>query len=120
MGGLYKIDVTNKSHHVLTSTTMTTKVFWHQRYGHLNYHDLLLLEKQGMVDGIRLLNNKYLTCEGCVLGKMHREGFPTHTNRRERDILELLHTNVCGPMKTRSLGGAYYFLIFVDDCKKYS
>jgi hypothetical protein len=73
-----------------------------------------------MVEGIPVLKNEYSTCEGCALGKMHREEFPTHIDKRKRDILELVHTDVCGPMQTRSLGGAYYFLIFIDDCTKYT
>jgi hypothetical protein len=40
--GLYKLDVNKKSHQTLASTTTTTKFLWHQRYDHLNYHDLLL------------------------------------------------------------------------------
>lgn len=43
-----------------------------------------------------------------------------HVNRKQRDILELVHTDICGPMQTRSLGGAYYFLLFVDDCTRFS
>lgn len=43
-----------------------------------------------------------------------------HVNRKQRDILELMHTDICGPMQTRSLGGAYYFLLFVDDCTRFS
>jgi hypothetical protein len=42
-GGLYKLDVTNKSHHALTFSTMPTKIIWHQTYGHINHPDLLLL-----------------------------------------------------------------------------
>lgn len=69
-----------------------------------------------MVEKIPLLKNQYYVCEGYALGKMHKEEFPTNTNKRKRDILEIVHTHVCGPMKTRSLGCAYYFLIFTDDC----
>jgi hypothetical protein len=57
----------------MTSTTITKKVLWNQRYAHLNYHELLLLQKQGMMEGILLLKNEYFACEGCALGKMHRE-----------------------------------------------
>jgi hypothetical protein len=51
-GGLYKLDVTNKTHHALTSTTMPIENLWHQRYGHINHPDLLLLQKNNMVEGI--------------------------------------------------------------------
>jgi hypothetical protein len=45
-GGLYKLDVTSKAHHALTYVTMPTKILWHQRYGHINHPDLLLLQKK--------------------------------------------------------------------------
>ena len=71
-----------------------------------------------MVEGLPLLKNEYSACEGCALGKMHREEFPTNTNKRKRNYLELVHTDVWA-QQTRSLGGAYHFLIFIDDCTKY-
>jgi transposase InsO family protein len=99
---------------------MTIEVLWPQRYVHLNYHDLLLLQNQGMVEGLPVLKTEHSTCEGCALGKMHREKIPIHMDKRKIDILELAHTYVCGLMQTRSLGGDYYFLIFIDDCTKYT
>jgi len=51
---------------------------------------------------------------------MHREQFLVHDRRKETYILELVHTDICGPMQTRSLGGAYYFLLFTKDCTRYS
>ena len=59
-----------------------------------------------------------LLVNGCALGKMHRDEFPSNSDRRKKDVLELIHTDVCGPMQTRSLGGAYYFLLFIDDCTR--
>ena len=73
-----------------------------------------------MVDGILVWNNEHIDCEGYALGKMHRDEFPSSLNRRKRDILEFVHTDVCGPMQTRSLGGAYYFFLFIDDCTRYN
>jgi hypothetical protein len=40
---------------------------------------------------------------------MHRDEFPSNPNRRKKDVLELIHIDVCGPMQKRSLGGAYFF-----------
>lgn len=70
----------------------TVKNLWHQIFGHLNLQDIILLEKKGMVDGLSIFHNVKLECDGCALEKMHKEGFPLHVNRKERDILELLHT----------------------------
>jgi hypothetical protein len=52
VGGLYKLDVTSKEHHALTSATMPTEIPWHQSYGHINHHDLLLLQKKNVVEGL--------------------------------------------------------------------
>jgi hypothetical protein len=119
-GGLYKLDVTSKAHHALISATMPTKILCHQRYGHINHPDLLLLQKNNMVEGLPMLKNEKVSCDGCALGKMHRDEFPSNPDKKKRDVLDLVHTDVCGPMQTRSLGGAFYFLLFIDDCTRYT
>ena len=65
-----------------------------------------------MVEGIPSLKNECATCEGCALGKQHREEFPTHTDKIKRDILELINTYVCGALRTNSLRGASFFFNF--------
>jgi hypothetical protein len=39
-------------------------------------------------------------------------------SRRAKEILELIHSDICGPMQTLSIGGAKYFLTFIDDFPK--
>ena len=58
-------------------------------------------------------------CETSVGGKHHRAPFMTSTTKTTIP-LELVHSDVCGKMQQRSLGGAEYFLIFTDDHTKYS
>ena len=120
VGGLYRLDVTVKRHVALTSKETSTAELWHHRYGHLNYNDLSLLQRKSMVEGLPVMKCEHLPCEACALGKQHREEFPVHTEKRQHDILELIHTDVCGPMQTRSLGGASYFVIFIDDRSRYT
>ena len=51
---------------------------------------------------------------------MHRNEFPSNPDKKKRDVLDLVHSDVCVPMQTRSLGGAFYFLLFIDDCTRYT
>ena len=67
-----------------------------------------------------MLKQVHNDCDACTLGNMHREEFPIQIERKQRDILELVHTDHCGAMQTKSLRGALYFLLFIDNCAKFS
>lgn len=73
-----------------------------------------------MVNGIPILKNLPIDCEACAFRKQHRDEFLDVKDKKQRDTLELVHTDLCGPMQTRSLGGAYIFLIFVDECTRFT
>ena len=69
-----------------------------------------------MVDGFDFdASGKTSFCESCVEGKHHRSPFPTGGGMRAKEPLELVHTDMCGKMNSTSLGGAQYFLTFIDD-----
>lgn len=46
---------------------------------------------------------------------MHRLPFPTG-RIRAKEVGELIHSDVCGPMQETSLSGARYYVLFKDDC----
>ena len=48
---------------------------WHLRFGHLNFGGLNLLNRKGMVSGLPFIEKPDSLCEGCILGKQHRENF---------------------------------------------
>src|SRR5664279_3486147 len=60
----------------------------------------------------------YETCEACLLGKMTKSPF-TGSPERATDLLELVHTDVYGPMSTTTRGGFHYFITFTDDFSRY-
>jgi hypothetical protein len=58
-------------------------------------------------------------CDGCVLGKQHRIPFPQVSKFRAEKGLELVHADLCGQITPKTVGGASYFLLVVDDYSRY-
>ncbi len=86
----------------------------HQRLGHLNMASLK--ELNTMVDGMNLKEVLlHHICEGCIQGKHQITSFPKDGAMRASQLLEIIHTDVCGPMKTTSHGGVRYFFTFIDN-----
>ena len=56
-------------------------------------------------------------CEPCLMGKMTKTPF-SGTMERATDLLEIIHTDVCGPMNIEARSGYLYFLTFADDLSK--
>ena len=57
-------------------------------------------------------------CEPCLTGKMTKTPF-SGTMERATDLLEIIHTDVCGPMNIEACDGYHYFLTFTDDLSIY-
>lgn len=68
-----------------------------------------------MVYGLPTIHEAQEACEGFAIGKQHRDSFPRKRAWRASKPLELIHSDVYGPMKTITHRGDKYFLIFVDD-----
>ncbi|KAI5314494.1 hypothetical protein L3X38_043670 [Prunus dulcis] len=92
--------------------------YWHRRFGHLNMQSLKLLQQQELVYGLPEIGNANRICQKCAIGKSHREAFGKEKIWRASLPLELVHSDVCGPMQTTSIGGNKYFLTFIDDCTR--
>ncbi|KAK2983322.1 hypothetical protein RJ640_016060 [Escallonia rubra] len=88
---------------------------WHLRLGYLNFGGLKLLSTKNMVKGLPSIDQPDQLYEGCLVGKQHRHSFPKESISRAKASLELIHTDVCGPIDPASLGKNIYFLLFIDD-----
>jgi len=92
---------------------------WHRRMGHI-HHGALKLFRETVTRVPEVSTERDDVCRGCVLGKFAKETFP-RSDRRATHVLELIHSNICGPLSTKSLRGYKYFVIFIDDyCRKTS
>ena len=58
---------------------------------------------------------KLKKCVRCLAGKQKRVSFQSHPLSRKLDLLELVHSDLCGPFKVRSHGGVLYFVTFIDN-----
>lgn len=88
---------------------------WHRRLGHLNFKDMLGAQRRGNLRGFDFTQTtKALECDVCIEGKMTRAPFPKKSERKT-NILDVVHTDVCGPMRTESLSKSRYYVTFIDD-----
>ena len=117
------LEMNNKTHIADSAVKEITEELWHQRYGHLNNNSLRVLQNNNLVDGMKFqpseTENKE-ACDGCMKGKQSRNSFPRDQATRAKEILDLVHSDVCGPMQTKSLGGNRYFVTFIDDKSRYT
>ena len=74
---------------------------------------------RGMVSGMDLPQPRVapssFVCQGCIEDKQQRLPFLLDGATRATKPLELVHSDVCGPMKTTSIGVAKYFITFIDN-----
>ena len=73
------------------------------------------MNRKGMVRVLPLIEKPDSLCEGCILGKQHRENFPSGKSIREKAPFEIIHSDLCGPMQKTSVSGSNYMLTFIDD-----
>jgi len=89
---------------------------WHRRLGHRDPEEVLKLNQQKLADGIIIKDcETRLKCISCIKGKMTRKSFPKCSSHRANNLLDVTHTDVCGPMNTETPGRKRYFLTFIDD-----
>ena len=114
-GGLYHLKFTHSTHH-LVNIVESKETLWHRRLGHIGENNLKQMACEDLVLGFNYDVSKSVGfCESCVNGKIHRCRFPTTGRRRGEEPLSIVHSDVCGKVNTKSLGGNEYFLTFIDD-----
>jgi hypothetical protein len=89
-------------------------MLWHQRLGHIGEKGLRTLHGKGMVEGMSNCTLDFDFCENCIYGKHNRVRFPSGATRA-KGILELIHSDVFGPVPVPSLGKSVYYVSFIDD-----
>ncbi|KAL0374948.1 UNVERIFIED_CONTAM: putative mitochondrial protein [Sesamum radiatum] len=92
-----------------------TADLWHMRLSHVSYSKLDTMMKKSMLKGLPKLEVRSDTvCAGCQYGKAHQLPYE-ESNFRTKEPLELIHSDVFGPVRQVSIGGMKYMVTFIDD-----
>ena len=87
---------------------------WHRRLGHLNFDDLVKISKKEVVrDFPKIVKPLNSVCKHCQHGKQTRANFKTKEHMTSHP-LEIVHTGLCGPTRTKIPQGEYYFMLLID------
>ena len=119
VGNLYHAACTKQKNHVYSITDKkdrsSKKDIWHRQYGHLGVKSLQKLARGNLVEEFDYnASNDISLCEPCLKGKHRRSQFPTCSEKKSKP-LELVYSDICGKLSSKSLGGAEYFITFIDD-----
>lgn len=111
----FKVGIQVMEHKCLAAAISQEEWIWHYRFGHLNFKDLRMLERKQMVSGLPQIQTPSELCSDCLESKQARGSFSQQVPTRSRSKLEIIYSDVCGPIQTDSLGGNRFFLTFIDD-----
>nr|GFA91911.1 retrovirus-related Pol polyprotein from transposon TNT 1-94 [Tanacetum cinerariifolium] len=106
---------------LMAKATPTQAWLWHRRLSHLNFDYINLLLKKDIVIGLpKLKYVKDQLCSSCELSKAKRSSFKSKAVPSSKGRLNLLHMDLCGPMRVASINGKKYIMVIVDDYSRYT
>ncbi|GKC37563.1 retrotransposon protein, putative, ty1-copia subclass [Tanacetum coccineum] len=127
VNGVFEIDINNNvsknnnnsifSINKKRKLDLNSSYLWHCRLVHIGKTRMQKLQREGLLESIN--DESYDKCESCISGKMTKKPFNNNIERAT-DLLGLIHTDVCGPLRHVSRKCASYFLTFTDDFSCYS
>ena len=104
-----------------SSTTVPMDLsLWHRRLCHPSYPVLKRMIKENSVTGLKITSPSTPDpiCEPCLAGKMVSDPFPSSSHHSAK-LLELVHSDVHGPIKVASHSGFKYWVTFIDDSGRF-
>ncbi|GKD89979.1 retrovirus-related pol polyprotein from transposon TNT 1-94 [Tanacetum coccineum] len=105
----------------MAKASPTQAWLWHRRLSHLNFDYITLLSKKEVVNGLpKLKYVKDQLCSSCEMSKAKRSSFKSKVVPSSKGRLNLLHMDLCGPMRVASINGKKYILVIVDDYSRYT
>ncbi|KAJ9556751.1 LOW QUALITY PROTEIN: hypothetical protein OSB04_011365 [Centaurea solstitialis] len=106
---------------LLTKASKGDSWLWHHRLCHQNFKDMNKLVSKGLVRGLPELRlSKDTLCPACEQGKMTRSSHPPRMDTNCQSPLDMIHMDLCGPMRVESLARKKYMLVLVDEFSRFT
>ncbi|GKA72292.1 integrase, catalytic region, zinc finger, CCHC-type containing protein [Tanacetum coccineum] len=91
---------------LMARATSTKSWLWHQHLSHLNFDTINVLAKNDLFIGLpKFKYHKEYLCPSCEQGKRKRALHPPKPVLNFKQMLHLLHIDLCGPMRIASING---------------
>ncbi|KAK1421715.1 hypothetical protein QVD17_24269 [Tagetes erecta] len=106
---------------LLSKASSFESFLWHKRLGHINFKILNKLVKNNLVRGLPLKDFSVVEkCMACAKGKQHKKPHKLKITNTISEPLELLHTDLFGPISVKSIAKKSYCLVVTDDYSRYT
>ena len=118
---LYKLDSEDYTKSPQSALVAQSLALWRKRLAHAEPQLIKEMASSSTVKGLQVKskNSTQLTCAHCILGKGSRTPFPSKSLSYTSSVLELVHSDLCGPLDIPSLGGSSYFITIIDDFSRW-
>ncbi|GJV83657.1 retrotransposon protein, putative, ty1-copia subclass [Tanacetum coccineum] len=118
--GIFEIDMSCSNTYAISNKrakiNLDSSLLWHCRLGYISKKRIEKLQHDGLLNSIDI--ESLGKCVSCMSGKIARKPY-SHQVERAKDLLGLIHTDVCGPFRIVSRQGANYFVTFTNDFSRY-
>ena len=93
-------------------------VIWHKRFCHINFDSIVKTSSMFAVRDLpKIVKSTNIICKECVLETHNRISF-LYKKFTTIAKLEIVHTDLSGPIKTKRFYGERYFMILVDELSR--
>ncbi|KRZ71003.1 Retrovirus-related Pol polyprotein from transposon TNT 1-94 [Trichinella papuae] len=117
---LFKLKQKHQKDTALSVHTYACLHKWHRRMGHRDPEAIRKLNKEQLANGIEICKcDAENDCEICLTGKMTSTPFTKVANRAKKQI-ELIHSDICGPMPTATPSDHRYIMTLIDDYSRFT
>ena len=121
---IYMFDTIASYHETLQLSTQGVKrkltdenssSLWHKRLGHISKRRIERLVSYGILDSLDFADFEIYT--NCIKGK--QTNIRRFGTNKASDVLQLIHTDICGSFLTVSWNGQQYFITYIDNFSRY-